>query len=62
MRQYEDLLIDVLLDHGFTVAEAERLIRLQERVESERQTELRRAWLYDWPEHLNLRSPRDLYN
>jgi hypothetical protein len=62
MRQYEDLLIDVLLDHGFTVTEAERLIRLQERVESERRAELRRAWLRDWPEHVNPRTMRDLFN
>lgn len=62
MRQYEDLLIDVLLDHGFSVTEAERLIRLQERVEVEREAELRLAWLRDWPTQLNLRSIRDLYN
>jgi hypothetical protein len=62
MRQYEDLLIDVLLDHGFTVAEAERLIRLQDRVERERNAEAQLAWLRDWPEHLNPRSVRDLFN
>ncbi len=39
MRQYDDLLIDALLDHGFTVQEAESLITLQERVERERQEE-----------------------
>jgi hypothetical protein len=42
MRQYDDLLIDALLDHGFTVQEAESLITLQERVERERQEEERR--------------------
>ncbi|HEX8996580.1 MAG TPA: hypothetical protein VF812_11155 [Ktedonobacterales bacterium] len=31
MSQYEDLLIDALLDYGFTLEEAERLIELQER-------------------------------
>lgn len=36
MRQYEDLLIDALLDRGFTLPEAQNLIRLQERVERER--------------------------
>jgi hypothetical protein len=41
MRQYDDLLIDALLDHGFTVQEAENLITLQERVERERQEEER---------------------
>lgn len=62
MRQYEDLLIDVLLDDGFSVTEAEQLIRLQERAELERRAEQRLAWLHDWPAHLNLRSIRDLYN
>jgi hypothetical protein len=62
MRQYEDLLIDVLLDHGFTVAEAERLIRLQERVEAERKTELRVGWLRDWPEQARPERARDVYN
>jgi hypothetical protein len=39
MRQYyEDLLIDALLDRGFTLQEAERLIALQERVARERQS------------------------
>ena len=35
MRQYEDLLIDALLDCGFTLEEAFRLIALQERYEDE---------------------------
>ena len=33
MRQYEDLLIDLLLDYGFTLEEASRLIRLRERID-----------------------------
>lgn len=33
MRQYEDLLIDLLLDYGFTLDEASCLIRLRERIE-----------------------------
>lgn len=37
MNQYEDLLIDLLLDYGFTLDEATRLIRLRERIERERQ-------------------------
>ena len=37
MRQYDDLLIDALLDRGFTTEEAQRLIALQDRVERERQ-------------------------
>lgn len=36
MNQYEDLLIDLLLDYGFTLDEATRLIRLRERIEHER--------------------------
>ncbi len=35
MRQYEDLLIDALLDCGFTLEEAFRLIALQGRYEEE---------------------------
>ena len=31
--QYRDLLIDLLLDKGFTVYEAEQLISLRERIE-----------------------------
>ena len=37
MRPYDDLLIDALLDRGFTTEEAQRLIALQERVERARQ-------------------------
>ncbi len=33
MQQYDDLLIDVLLDEGFTLAEAERLVALQKYAE-----------------------------
>jgi hypothetical protein len=36
MHQYEDLLVDALLDRGFTVDEAIRLIELQNRIERER--------------------------
>jgi len=39
MRQYEDLVIDALLDYGFTLDEALRLLALQERVERERRDE-----------------------
>ena len=38
-QQYLDLLIDALLDEGFTVEEAHRLIRLQEEYEERRATE-----------------------
>jgi hypothetical protein len=36
MHQYEDLLVDALLDRGFSVDEAMRLIELQNRFERER--------------------------
>jgi hypothetical protein len=48
MRQYDDLLIDALLDHGFTLEEAENLIGLQERVERERQEQDREQWSGGW--------------
>lgn len=48
MHQYEDLLVDALLDVGFTVEEALRLIALQERVERERQEEQERREFAEW--------------
>ena len=39
MQQYTDLLVDALLDEGFTVEEALRLIRLQEEYAEKRATE-----------------------
>src|SRR5262249_23626111 len=48
MNQYEDLLVDALLDRGFTVAEAERLIALQERIERERHEEEERRKFTEW--------------
>jgi hypothetical protein len=33
--QYTDLLVDALLDQGFTLAEARRLIELQEKYEQQ---------------------------
>jgi hypothetical protein len=39
MRQYIDLLIDALLDEGFTVEEANRLIQLREEYEERRATQ-----------------------
>lgn len=35
-QQYSDLLIDVLLDEGFTVEESEKLIKLQEKYHEQR--------------------------
>lgn len=46
--QYEDLLVDALLDVGFTVEEALRLIALQERVERERVEERERREFAEW--------------
>ncbi len=48
MSQYEDLLIDALLDRGFTVEEAIRLIELQDRVERERREEEERRRFAEW--------------
>lgn len=48
MNQYEDLLVDVLLDRGFTVEEAMRLIALQERIEHERREEEERRKFAQW--------------
>ena len=48
MHQYEDLLVDALLDVGFTVEEALRLIALEERVERERQEEQERRKFAEW--------------
>ncbi|HEX6477434.1 MAG TPA: hypothetical protein VF043_01220 [Ktedonobacteraceae bacterium] len=39
MQQYIDLLIDALLDEGFTVEEANRLIQLREEYEEKQATE-----------------------
>ncbi len=38
-QQYTDLLVDALLDEGFTVEESLRLIQLQEEYEERRATE-----------------------
>ncbi len=40
MQQYLDLLIDALLDEGFTVEEASRLIQLREEYEEKQVTEI----------------------
>ncbi|MGZ3598311.1 MAG: hypothetical protein ACXWQR_01015 [Ktedonobacterales bacterium] len=48
MHQYEDLLVDVLLDRGFTVDEALRLIALQERFERERREQDERQRFVEW--------------
>lgn len=39
MQQYMDLLIDALLDEGFTVEEASKLIELRESYEERKATE-----------------------
>lgn len=46
--QYEDLLVDALLDRGFKLDEAMRLIALQERVERERHEEEERRKFVEW--------------
>ncbi|HEX6819408.1 MAG TPA: hypothetical protein VF120_13610 [Ktedonobacterales bacterium] len=52
MSQYEDLLIDALLDRGFTVDEAVRLIALQNRVEHDRREEEERKRFAKWMTHI----------
>jgi hypothetical protein len=39
MQQYSDLLIDALLDEGFTVDEAKRLIQMREAYEEQQATQ-----------------------
>ncbi len=39
MMQYRDLLIDALMDQNFTLEEAEQLISLRERLESQQRQE-----------------------
>lgn len=48
MSQYEDLLVDALLDRGFTVEEAVRLIALQNRVEHDRREDEERRRFSQW--------------
>jgi hypothetical protein len=48
MRQYEDLLIDALLDSGFTLEEAFQLIALQERYEDEHSWRREKRELSEW--------------
>jgi hypothetical protein len=50
MRQYEDLLIDALLDSGFNLEEAFRLIALQERYEHEHSWQRDERQLGEWIE------------
>lgn len=52
MRQYEDLLIDALLDSGFSLDEALRLIELQNRVEHEREQPAEERVMRAWFESL----------
>jgi hypothetical protein len=48
MHQYEDLLVDALLDRGFTVDEAMRLIELQNRIERERREAEEQRRIAQW--------------
>lgn len=48
MSQYEDLLIDALLDSGFTLDEAMRLIELQNRIERERRRKREQGEYAQW--------------
>jgi hypothetical protein len=62
MRQYEDLLIDALLDRGFTLPEAQNLICLQERVERERAKRERETQTGSPRAGFNGPEPRDTCN
>ena len=55
MSQYEDLLIDALLDSGFTLEEAMRLIELQNRIERERRRKREQGEFAQWLRH----TPKD---
>jgi hypothetical protein len=48
MHQYEDLLVDALLDRGFSVDEALHLIELQNRVERDRRDAEERRRFSEW--------------
>lgn len=61
MRQYEDLLIDALLDFGFSVEEAIRLIALQTQVERDRQAAWERQ-MARWLSGTNEWDPHDRLN
>ena len=53
---YQDLLIDALLEFGFTLDEAMRLIALHEQVERERRDELLRRQFLNWSDCWDVRS------
>ncbi len=48
MSQYEDLLVDALLDYGFTLEEAAHLIALQDRWLAEQRAEEERQEFARW--------------
>lgn len=48
MRDYEDLLLDVLFDQGFTLEEAIKLIQLDRRIASEREKEEHQKQFSRW--------------
>lgn len=51
MQQFQDLLIDALLDQGFTLPEAERLVTLQAYTEVNRRREKQQLECFYWLEH-----------
>ncbi|HEU5440378.1 MAG TPA: hypothetical protein VFU88_13890 [Ktedonobacterales bacterium] len=59
MHRYEDLLVDALLDEGFTVDEALRLIALQERVERQRGEDEERQRFAEWMARIYRSDERD---
>lgn len=51
MHPYDDLLIDTLLDQGFTLEEAERLLSLQDRMERTNHQDRRHPEYHLWIHH-----------
>lgn len=60
MSQYEDLLVDTLLDYGFSVEEALAIIALQERVARKRRAIMQQHRLL--ARYQGLSHPNDLLN
>ena len=50
MQQYQDLLIDALLDQGFTLGEAEQLVTFQDHIEGDLRRERQQLESHYWLE------------
>ncbi len=58
MQHFNDLLIDDLLDRGFTVNEAEKLILLQEHAETVMRR-IQKQQEYDYWAGINVKGPKE---